>query len=65
MSMKKNCPSIEEEEKVPIEEGEEDNLEGTKLVPKIKAYLDAKKGNIECLHMIVKKFGVLVVVQKL
>ncbi len=50
---------------MPIEEGEEDNLEGTKLVPKIKAYLDAKKGNIECLHMIVKKFGVLVVVQKL
>jgi len=34
---------------VPIEEGEEDNLEGAKLAPETKAYLDAKKRNIEHL----------------
>jgi hypothetical protein len=39
--------SIEEEEEVPIEEGEEDNLEGAKLTPETKAYLNTMKHNIE------------------
>lgn len=41
--------SIEEEEEVPIKEGEEDNLEGAKLILEIRAYLDSRKCNIERL----------------
>jgi hypothetical protein len=57
--------SIEEEEEVPIEEGKDDNLEGAKFAPATKAYLDAKKRNIEHLQATMEKFGVLVVVQEL
>ncbi len=47
-----------------MEEGEEDNLEGTKLALETKAYLDARKRNIEHLQVVVEKFGVLIVVQE-
>ncbi len=35
---------------MPIEEGEEDNLEGAKFAPETKAYLDIKKRNIESIY---------------
>jgi hypothetical protein len=57
--------SIEEEEKVPIKEGQEDNLERVKLAIVSEAYLDAMKHNIEHLQMVVEKFGVLVAIQEL
>jgi hypothetical protein len=57
--------SIEEEEEVPIEEGEKDNLEGAKFALATKAYLDTRKRNIEHLQAAMEKFGVFATVQEL
>ncbi len=47
-----HCLDVHEEE-LSMEEGEEDNLEGTKLALETKAYLDARKRNIEHLQVVV------------